>query len=410
MIMNKPLVPAVKRSLSYGLLLTLLLFSCLTSAKEDLPSCSASLTEKDPNLHWMTYDIGEGPMQVQVYIDPPMETYYQGNPPSSTAVTPSFNGFQAKFISMSAKPVSFYWVSNSGQKVEMRHYEPFQASGTSSFPGHKFLFSEFKNPSQVLKQFTVRPYPANLYVYDPYTVEGDPVQTERNLQSLTDSERDKWNRWKKTLSFHEQYLNFTGRSYLANYLREPPMHFMWRADYFDQIHWITTPETHFVQTPPEALLSPITQYGKQYRKLHESKNEKVLLAEYREQHSLLNMTLKVLSCQPRVFEIQNFLSPAEVQHILDLAQKENLALSTTGDGRPVKDTTKTRTSYNSWVERERSPIIDVIYRRSADLLRIDEALLRFRPDGERPDVYDSSPFAERLQLVHYDYKQEYTAQ
>lgn len=72
--------------------------------------------------------------------------------------------------------------------------------------------------------------------------------------------------------------------------------------------------------------------------------------------------------------------------------------------RPVE----TRTSKNTWVGREASPIIDTIYRRAAELGRIDEALLRHRDDDERPDVPGPNSLAEQLQLVHYGVSEEYT--
>lgn len=71
--------------------------------------------------------------------------------------------------------------------------------------------------------------------------------------------------------------------------------------------------------------------------------------------------------------------------------------------------TDTRTSFNSWVERDRSPVVDAIYRRAGDVMRIDEALLRNRDKDERPDFPTKGSLAEHLQLVHYDPGQEYTA-
>ena len=71
--------------------------------------------------------------------------------------------------------------------------------------------------------------------------------------------------------------------------------------------------------------------------------------------------------------------------------------------------TKIRTSQNTWVTRTSSPIIDAIYRRVADLLRVDEALFRFRGD-EDSDISDAIGFGgevtEKLQLVHYENGQE----
>jgi hypothetical protein len=45
--------------------------------------------------------------------------------------------------------------------------------------------------------------------------------------------------------------------------------------------------------------------------------------------------------------------------------------------------------------------IDAIYRRAADLMRIDEALLRHRGDGST-DLGTEKSLAEQLQLVHYN--------
>ena len=61
------------------------------------------------------------------------------------------------------------------------------------------------------------------------------------------------------------------------------------------------------------------------------------------------------------------------------------------------------------MEREKTPIIDSIYRRIADLLRMDEALLRYRDTDEVPELPTKMTIAESLQLVHYAHAQEYTA-
>lgn len=260
-------------------------------------------------------------------------------------------------------------------------------------------------------------YPENVYVYDPYRVEGDPEATEANLKGnlTTAKDRSAYDDWRRTLLFNEQYLNFTGRSYLANFLRAPPQHFMWPGSYFGQGHYVETFETHFIEEPPVNLLQPIATQGKKRRILPGSPR---ILQEYRAP-GRLNMTLNVISIAPRAFQIDNFLSPVEVDHIAELASGIKLSLSGTGDAEPgerqIKEDagmqrTKTRTSYNSWVSRDRSPIIDAIYRRAADLLRIDEAFLRSRDKGEIPERDDYlSTMSEELQLVHYKETQEYTS-
>jgi hypothetical protein len=374
-------------------------------------TCSVVDDELDPALKEMTYNVGDGEKTTMVYVEPDIKSFYNGNPPASTKVVPKFNGLAGKFINMSNKNLRFYWESHAGGQANlMRHYKPFSAAGSGTFPGHRFFWTPEEDPDERLKTHVVGNYPDNIYVYDPYMVEGDVDATENNLKQLSKDERKKYDDWQRTLSFSEQYLNVTGRSYLANYLRPPPGHFMWRADYFGQEHWITTRETHFTKVPPQDAVEPILVSGTK-RVLKEG--DARLLEEYRDpDQKVMNMTLKVISCAPRAFEIQNFLSQAEVDHILQLAGAIELSESTTGDVGPgEKNTspeklTKTRTSQNSWVPREKSPIIDAIYRRSADLLRMDESLLRYRSNGENPELSTKKSLGEALQLVHYDKTQE----
>lgn len=393
-------------------LLSLLGLAVATYAQEQEKTCSAvDNDELDPALKEMTYNVGDGEKTTLVYVEPDIKSFYNGNPPASTKVVPKFNGLAGKFINLSNQFLRFYWEPHAGGQANlMRHYKPFSAGGSGTFPGHRFFWTPEDDPDERLDTVIVGEYPNNVYVYDPYTVEGDAYATALNLKQLSKDERKQYDDWHRTLSFNEQYLNFTGRSYLANYLRPPPTHFMWRADYFGQEHWVTTRETHFTEVPPEEDVEPITFSGTK-RVLKE--DDARLLEEYRTPgETVMNMTLKVISCAPRAFEIQNFLSPAEVEHILQIAGAIELSESTTGDTEPgsknasPEKTTKTRTSQNSWVPRERSPIIDAIYRRSADLLRMDESLLRHRSDDEHPELTTKKSLGESLQLVHYDVTQE----
>lgn len=139
-------------------------------------------------------------------------------------------------LTVQNQKVKHYWEGN-GATVLMRFYTPFSSGGTASFPGHKFFFTPENEPGIRLKEWVVEDYPAgNIMVYDPYLVKGDAEQTEANLGVLSSEERELYDMWQNTLSFHEQYRNFTGRSWLANYGRDPPKNFMWRADYFGQTH------------------------------------------------------------------------------------------------------------------------------------------------------------------------------
>jgi prolyl 4-hydroxylase len=396
--------------------LSLLLFWIIGLSKSEEETCSLINDEIDPALKEMTYDVGDGPKKFMAYVEPEVSSFYRDGE-EKTKVVPLFNGLAAKFINLSNKHVQHYWESGvGGNSVLMRYFDPFSSGGTASFPGHRFYMAHESEPENRLIEWVVKNYPENIYVYDPYLVEGDSQRTEANLSVLNKEERVLYDKWRKNLAFNEQYKNFTGRSWLSNYDRPLPQSFMWRADYFDQEHWVTTKETHFVELPPAEKLNPIEKSDNRILQDSDPRH----LEEYRvKDQQTLNMTLKVLSCAPRVFEIDNFLSEAEIAHILDLAGGINLKESTTGDVgtdsssknrilAPEKGT-RTRTSFNSWIPRERSPILDAIYRRSADLLRKDESLLRYRKSNEYPELPTSKPTCESLQLVHYSHRQEYTA-
>lgn len=232
-----------------------------------------------------------------------------------------------------------------------------------------------------------------LYVHDP--IEQGSIQ----VSDLKEDELGLYTLQKDSLKFSEQYKMATGRDYLSTYpLRPRPLHPQWPADYFGQVHHFVTRETHFTQLPPEEELQ---------RFKPEAKHEP-MLQRYRENDELLNMTLKVLSCAPRVFEIKNFLSKAEIDHIMKLATGMTLHESSTKagtQGESRKDSS-TRTSRNSWVQRGQSPIIDAIYRRAADLMQLDEAYLRVRKEDEMPNLSSKTSNAEQLQLVHYDIGQQ----
>ena len=305
--------------------------------------------------------------------------------------------------------MKWYWDPGRGEPgILMAICPPFEAVGTATFPSHRFYFADDEDPNKILKRFTVVEGQSVMY-YDPFVVEGDEKATRRNLESLTLDEYEKYEKRARTMRFNQIYRETTGRDYLPIYPRNKLTHFLWPADYYGQQHWATTKETHFVDIPPDTKAKKITAQGEE-RILAES--EPRLLQEYRKD-DVLNMTLTVLSCAPRVFEIDNFLSEAEVDHIIELANAINLRKSTTtggGDGNTDgSDSTGTRTSKNSWIDRERSPVVDAIYRRAADLLLLDESLLRRRGKTELPEFGSKKAISESLQLVHYENSQQYTA-
>jgi len=351
-----------------------------TCAPKDLPK----------SLQLMAFDVGQGNETAWVYVSPDVSTFYQEPPGSRKIREPTFTGLAAKFINISPEPVKVYWdPGNNREKSYIADIGPFEAAATAAYPTHVFVVTPKKDTNTILARFVVKK-DEMLYPYDPIT---DPTNT------LDDKSLQMYTLQKENLDFAAAYREKTGRDWLALFRRRGRPYPLWEADYFGQQHIVTTTETHFESFPPDTDLTPVVQ-STDYRRLQ----------EYRSAAPQLNLTLKVLSCEPRVFEIQNFLSSTEVHHILELATGMKLRRSTTRAGTGATETTSeaTRTSRNTWVSRQKSPIIDAIYRRSAHLLQLDEALLRRRNETEFPNLGTKTSIAEDLQLVHYDVSQQYT--
>jgi prolyl 4-hydroxylase len=272
---------------------------------------------------------------------------------------------------------------------------PFQASATATFPGHVFLVKSKDQPDKVIHKWEVTSGKV-LYVYDPIQL------GTLKLTDLTAQQLEGYNLQKDNLKFAEQYKAATGIDYLSLYpLRPRPTNPIWPADYFGQEHSVLSRETHFEALPPPEWLTSISPAVQQ----------EPVLKEYRTVDSdVLNMTLKVLSCAPRVFEIQNFMSKVEIDHVMKLATGMTLHQSSTkaGESGDKRLDDETRNSRNTWVPRGQSAIIDAIYRRAADLMQLDEAYMRARQKNEMPHLSTKSSNAELLQLVHYDVGQQYT--
>jgi len=367
------------------------------------------------------------PESVPVYISPPVETFYLKRDGSGvdkgTVITRSgdaimeeaktkelatgkvmkFNGFQGKFINMTPDTIQLYWFGN-GQSYPMAIIPGWEASGTATFPGHHF-FVALRGNSNVKDAFEHYHMEAHEQVrwYDP--ISKDPALYSK----LSNENKELYDLHKANKDFSKLYLERTGRHWLSFFPRKPPGHFMHKADYVGQVHHVVTKQTYFVESPPKNLMSKLTR--EKYDEMKESQSE-VSLKDYRDPEPILNLTMKVLSCEPRAFEIIDFLSEAEIAHFFDVVQEQELHASTVSgdsDNSGAVPKTKTRTSRNTWIYRETDPIMDAIYRRAADLLKIDELKMRRRIKGEYDELETKNPIVEALQLVHYAPGQEYTA-
>ena len=276
----------------------------------------------------------------------------------------------------------------------------WEATGTATFPTHKFFYGKTSDPNQALCSFVVKEE-TSVYFCDPYSEDhGEPgraVSSEkRNLNELHGHDLLFYRKHQHNLEFGKEYKDFTGGvEWLGMYGRNPPRHKIWSADFFGQEHQVTTVETQFIEQPPWDDLPSLSPAMREQR-------DDVPLQQYRSPEDTLNITLKAVSCAPRIFEMPNFISHVEADHILMLANRTHeLHRSSTGDSKKPSDHDSTRTSTNTWIYRSETPIIDSIYRRVADVLQLDESLLRQRQNDEYPEIGTRNSIAEPLQLVHY---------
>jgi prolyl 4-hydroxylase len=381
-----------------------------SSVLSDPLTCSASysIEENDPGLQEITFDIGQGAEVTWVYVQPNVTSFYRdiSAVASHTMVNPAYKGRVCNFVNLSDKQLVLFLEKKQGPPIKVGTFDPMSGKGISALQGQTLHFAD--TAGRLIKLFHITTSSGSLYVYDPYHFKGYSEVTKSYVKMLPQTQQDLYYQWRQTIDFSEHYTTATGRPFLSHYGRQPPKHSLWRANYFGEEHWVTTRETHFDRMPDAQELQAIARLGR-HRQL--SNDEPRLLAEYRSPGTSItppmNMTLKVLSCSPRVFEIQHFLSPIEAQHILDIAATKRLHESSTGP--QTTGSNQNRRSQNTWILREESPIVDAIYRRAADLLRIDEALLRERPaepNGNHSAMTEFSA-AEPMQLVHYAPGQEY---
>lgn len=227
---------------------------------------------------------------------------------------------------------------------------------TNTYEGHVFVFTEPGDKERVLARFVMHKDQV------VYTVTNPKYKIPQHMLELEDKEQH----------FLQSYFNRTGihwRGYFGpDGPRPPPTLFMWPADEVGQVHHV------------------ISSNGRW--------NCEGLRSECQSPESV-NLEIEVVSLAPRAFIIENVLTDFEVSEIIRLAAPKLhgsfVGNYDEGGGR----TSETRTSRNSWLSRTASDVIDTIYRRAADILQLDEALLHSKKN------------AEDMQVVNYENGMKY---
>ena len=355
-----------------------------------------------------------------VYERPELSTFYRDGkdrrPDDEGPVLPaslSFTGYAAKFVNLSGRAVRLYWDGGRGAgSARLVGTVPSMDSlGTASFPGHSFYVAPTYDRDHQLRRWSITADEPVLY-YDPLA---ELSAAERRAQEgkWTEEQRFARDAWLVDRSFGRDYLVRTGNAWLANFPQPylntdggehgscsgddeaaedatsagaPEGHrlHMWPAEHIGQTHTLATSHLHYAGRPP-------TFEAPEAKGRHATKRENSTAA--------LSLTLEVKSVAPRVLEVPEFLSPAEVQHLIGLASDPSRAAakSTEPSEITVKDNSGDRGAGDAaadvWIHREQDAIVDAVFGRLADLLGVDEARTR----GDRADANDR-PVVEALRL------------
>eukprot|EP00584_Thalassiosira_punctigera_P020422 CAMPEP_0172556336 /NCGR_PEP_ID=MMETSP1067-20121228/65600_1 /TAXON_ID=265564 ORGANISM="Thalassiosira punctigera, Strain Tpunct2005C2" /NCGR_SAMPLE_ID=MMETSP1067 /ASSEMBLY_ACC=CAM_ASM_000444 /LENGTH=843 /DNA_ID=CAMNT_0013345125 /DNA_START=75 /DNA_END=2606 /DNA_ORIENTATION=- len=206
---------------------------------------------------------------------------------------------------------------------------------------------------------------------------------------------------------------------------------MWPSDYIGQTHpletsslyYTTLPETLERLTERDYLLETVEKRRLKTRKYRSNSPKGKKLGDDNEAN-VMSLAVKVVSVAPRVLEVKKFLSSSEVQHLIGLAAgvkgdvamgRSTVSATSVKSDKNVRGTTKNvadaRSSIGGWIHREQDEVVDAIFCRIADLLNVDERLMRDelqdRPDGEELPTHDR--IVEALQLLRYGPGEEYAA-
>ena len=250
-----------------------------------------------------------------------------------------------------------YYFDDGGEGTYQGTLDLGKETTSATYEGHTFFFTEHKNKKNVLARHVMDKHKV-LYVIEDPTKPPPTVMIDHV---------------KKDNAFREAYFNRTGLMWRHYYgpkgPRPAPTLFMWPATTIGEDHNVTTSHGYWTCND-------------------ETQN-------CQENTEALSLQLKVVSLQPRVFIIENFLSNFEADHIVDYAKsriKDSIVGSEDGGG---SFKSNTRTSKNTWVPRTTDQVTETLFRRAADLLNVDESILH------------SNKNVEDLQVVHYVNGQKY---
>ena len=104
-----------------------------------------------------------------------------------------FNGQAGKFVNLTPDRLGLYWDSGRGTGHFTGTVHGYTATGTATFPTHKFFFGKTDDPNEALCSFVVEAG-TSVYYCDPYgEAEAGPglgfTKEARNVNGLSTADR-----------------------------------------------------------------------------------------------------------------------------------------------------------------------------------------------------------------------------
>merc|ERR1712228_374276 len=230
-----------------------------------------------------------------------------------------------------------------------------------SYRGNIFYFTESGTDNEIFRITVAKN--VNDYIIPPT----EQAKNEPFYQKL-----------KEKQVFFEEYFKRTGTPWISSYNRPSPILHMYNRNEVDDIGTVyNIKSTHsFWHCIPDKSLT-----AKQQSDECQSTED-------------ISVSIEIISVKPKMFVIKDIVSESEAEMVKALATPK-LHRSGTGQAMDANHDDETRTSKTAWIGHQEHPIIDTIFKRTADILQIDEDVLKRN--------------AEQMQSVFYEQGQEYKA-
>jgi len=250
----------------------------------------------------------------------------------------------------------YYWFDTYRNKgIYKGKLRPQGMTATNSYRGHIFYFTLSGTENEIYRITVAKN--VNDYIIPP---NNDKIKKDKFYLKL-----------KEKQVFYEKYFKETGFPWLSSFGRPEPVLFMYNKQGLDEVGTIYNIKSKhgFWNCVSEQISSC------------QDTNE-------------VSVNIEVISTKPKMFIIENIINNIEAELVKSLAEPK-LHRSGTGQSRDANFNDETRTSKTAWIGYREHIIIDTIFKRTADILQIDEETLKAN--------------AEQMQSVFYETGQEYKA-